>query len=316
MPDFISTILSSPYNPVNLRSRSTKTKAYVALATVCFFWGTTWLASKEGVKHMPAFQMAGIRQFLGGFVYVTFFIIQGKVQWPKGKEWGTIFILALLNFILSNGLATWGVKYISGGLAAIINSIIPLWLVVIGLFNKGARIPRKAIIGFAFGFAGICFIFYEHIHDFLDRHFTLGILISLAATWTWAFGTIYTKDHAKKFNPYFGIGLQMLISGVVLYGVSSATGNSIPVSKIPWQAWMAIAYLVTFGSVISFLAYLYALQNLSAEQTSLYAYINPIVAVILGALLFHENLTTFIAVGGLITLYGVYLVNGTFRKMK
>jgi drug/metabolite transporter (DMT)-like permease len=263
---------------------------------------------------MPAFQMAGIRQFLGGLVYTSFFIFRGKVSWPKGKEWGTIFVLALLNFILSNGLATWGVKYISGGLAAIINSIIPLWLVVIGLFNKGAKIPRKGIIGFACGFAGICFIFYEHLHDFLNANFTLGIIISVAATWTWAFGTIYTKDHAKKFNPYFGIGLQMLISGIVLYTVSAATGLSIPIRQIPWQSWTAIAYLVVFGSVISFIAYLYALQHLSAEQTSLYAYINPIVAVILGALIFKENLTAFIAVGGLITLYGVYLVNSAFRK--
>ena len=310
MPDFISTILSSP---ANLRNRSTKTKAYTALATVCFFWGTTWLASKEGVKHMPAFQLAGIRQFLGGLVYTSFFIIRGKVNWPKGKEWGTIFVLALLNFILSNGLATWGVKYISGGLAAIINSIIPLWLVVIGLFNKGAKIPPKAIIGFACGFAGICFIFYEHLHDFLNANFTLGIIISVAATWTWAFGTIYTKDHAKKFNPYFGIGLQMLISGIVLYTVSAVTGLSIPIGQIPWQSWTAIAYLVVFGSVISFIAYLYALQHLSAEQTSLYAYINPIVAVILGTLIFKENLTAFIAAGGLITLYGVYLVNSAFR---
>jgi drug/metabolite transporter (DMT)-like permease len=316
MPDFISTILSSPYNPVNLRSRSTRTKAYTALGMVCFFWGTTWLASKEGVKHMPAFQLAGIRQFLGGLVYVSFFIIRGKVSWPKGKEWSTIFVLALLNFILSNGLATWGVKYISGGLAAIINSIIPLWLVVIGLFNNGAKIPRKAIIGFACGFAGICFIFYEHLHDFLNANFTLGIIISLAATWTWAFGTIYTKDHAKKFNPYFGIGLQMLISGIVLYSVSLATGLSIPVNQIPWQSWTAISYLVIFGSIISFIAYLYALQHLSAEQTSLYAYINPIVAVILGTLIFKEKLTAFIAAGGLITLYGVYLVNNAFRKMK
>ncbi len=316
MPDFISTILSSPYNPVNLRSRSTRTKAYVALAMVCFFWGTTWLASKEGVRHMPAFQMAGIRQFLGGLVYVVFFIVQGKVSWPKGKDWITIFVLALLNFILSNGLATWGVKYISGGLAAIINSIIPLWLVVIGLFNKGAKIPVKGIIGFAFGFAGICFIFYEHLHDFLNANFTMGIIISVAATWSWAFGTIYTKDHAKKFNPYFGIGLQMLISGVVLYFISVSTGNAIPINQIPWQSWGAITYLVVFGSVVSFIAYLYALQHLSTEQTSLYAYINPIVAVILGAVLFKERLTVFIAIGGLITLYGVFLVNSVFRKMK
>ncbi len=316
MSDFISTILSSPYNPVNIRSRSTRTKAFFALGLVCFFWGTTWLASKQGVKYMPALQMAGIRQFLGGSVYILFFLFRGNVAWPRGKEWITIFILGLLNFILSNGLATWGVKYISGGLASIINAIIPLWLVVIGFFSNGKKLPRRALIGFAFGFAGICVIFYEHLHDFLNEDFRWGILLSVAATWSWAFGTIYTKEHAKRFNPYFGIGLQMVISGIVLYGTSSVSGLSIPFSQVPWQSWAAISYLVIFGSVISFIAYLYALQHLTAEQTSLYAYINPIVAIILGALIFGEKLTVFIAVGGLVTLYGVYMVNNALRKLK
>jgi drug/metabolite transporter (DMT)-like permease len=315
MPDFRSTILLSP-KPVHPRGNSTKRKAYLALAVVCFFWGTTWLASKEGVKHMPAFQLAGIRQFLGGLIYTIYFLVRGRASWPAWKDWKAIFILALFNFILTNGLATWGLKYISGGLAAIINAIVPLWLVVNTFFSKGPALPPKAVVGFAFGFAGVCFIFYEHLHDFLDAGFTMGIIISLAATWTWAMGTIYTKKHAKTFNPYFGVGLQMILSGIVLYMVSQFTGFAVPLKQIPWQAWTAIAYLVIFGSVISFLAYLYTLQNLSAEQTSLYAYINPIVAVLLGALLFNEKLTWFIAVGGLITLYGVYLVNNAFRKMK
>lgn len=316
MPDFIATFLSSPYNPVNLRRRSTRTKAYVALGMVCFFWGTTWLASKQGVLHMPAFQMAGIRQFTGGIIYVLYFLFSGKATWPTAQEWKMIVILALLNFILSNGLATWGLKYISGGLAAIINAIVPLWLVINSFFSKGPALPAKALIGFGLGFAGICVVFYEHLQDFMDPGFTLGIIISLAATWTWAMGTVYTKKHAKEFNPYFGIGLQMVISGIVLYTVSQLSGAAVPVKQIPWQAWASIGYLVVFGSVISFLAYLYALQNLSAAQTSLYAYINPIVAVLLGSLLFEEKLTWFIIVGGAITLYGVYLVNTGFRKAK
>jgi drug/metabolite transporter (DMT)-like permease len=316
MPDFISTILSSPYNPVNLRNRSTRTKAFVALAAVCFLWGTTWLASKEGVKHMPALQLSGIRQFLGGLAYIIFFLVRGKVAWPKGKEWITIFILGLFNFILSNGLATWGLKYISAGLASILNAIVPLWLVVIGFFGKRSRLPQKAIIGFTMGFAGICIIFYEHLHDFANSDFRWGIMLSVAATFTWAMGTIYTKEHAKRFNPYFGIGLQMVISGIALTGLSRVTGLHVPLSAIPWQSWASIGYLVIFGSVISFIAFLYALQHLSAEQTSIYAYINPIVAVLLGMLLFDEKLTTFIAAGGAVTLYGVYLVNNALRKVK
>lgn len=294
-------------NPLHIHKRGQKVKAFFALALVCFFWGTTWIASKEGVQHMPALQLAGIRQFFGGICYVLFFLAKGA-RLPRGKEWRSIFILSFLNFVLSNGLSTWGVKYISAGLGSIIGSIFPLWLVVIGLFTAQANLKPKAIAGLLVGFAGICVIFYEHLHDFLNADFRFGIILSLASTWSWAFGTIYTKKHAAQFNPYFGLGLQMLISGIGLSIGSAFTNNAIAISSIPWQSWTAIAYLVIFGSVISFIAYLYALQKLPTEQVSIYAYINPIVAVLLGAIIFGEALTPFIIAGVLITLYGIYLV--------
>ncbi|WP_310559575.1 EamA family transporter, partial [Flavobacterium sp.] len=118
----IKTSFSSKINAIGL--------PILALCWVSFFWGTTWLASKEGVKYMPALQLAGIRQFIGGILYVGFFLYK-KTPWPKGKQWKVIFILSILNFVLSNGLSTWGVKYISSGLGAIIGAIFPLWIVLI-----------------------------------------------------------------------------------------------------------------------------------------------------------------------------------------
>lgn len=295
-------------NPLHFHKHGVKAKAIISLILVCFFWGTTWLASKQGVKHMPALQLAGMRQFFGGMCYVIFFLTQGT-SLPKRKDWIAIIILSFLNFMISNGLSTWGVQYISAGLGSIIGSIFPLWLVIIGLFTSRSRMKRKAIIGLFLGFAGICVIFYEHLHEFFNAEFRFGIILSLIATWTWAFGTLYTKKHAAHFNPYFGLGLQMVISGIVLVSVSHVTNNAIPFKSIPWQSWAAIGYLVVFGSVISFIAYLYALQNLPTEQASIYAYINPVVAVLLGAILFGEMLSIFIIAGVVITLYGVYLVN-------
>jgi drug/metabolite transporter (DMT)-like permease len=302
-------------NPLQIHKRGTKAKAFFALALVCFFWGTTWLASKEAVMRMPALQMAGIRQCLGGLLYVLFFMAKGA-RFPKGREWQSIFILSFLNFALSNGLSTWGVKYISAGLGSIIGAIFPLWLVVIGLFTSKAQFKPKAIAGLVLGFAGICIIFLEHLHDFLNAEFRFGIFLSLAATVSWAYGTIYTKKHAAHFNPYFGLGLQMVISGIFLLGFSHLTKNAIAVSAIPWQSWVSIAYLVIFGSVLSFIAFLYALQNLPTEQVSIYAYINPVVAVLLGSMIFGEMLTPFIIAGVLVTLYGVYLVNRSAMKIK
>ena len=304
---------ASVLNPLTFNKRGATTKALFALGIVCFFWGTTWVATKQGVRHMPALQMAGLRQTIGGVVYVLFFLAK-KTQWPKGKEWWPILVLSFLNFMLSNTLSTWGVQYISAGLGSIIGAIFPLWLVIIGLFGTRTAMSGKAVLGLALGFTGICVIFYQHLQDFLNADFRFGIFLSVASTWSWAFGTLYTKQQAAKFNPYFALGLQMVISGPLLYMIANLTNHAIAFEQISWQAWAAIAYLVLFGSVLSFAAYLYALQNLPTEQVSIYAYVNPVVALLTGALLFGEKLTIAIVAGVCITLYGVRLVNKAAKE--
>ena len=287
-------------------------KPVLALIWVCFFWGTTWIASKEGVKYMPAIQMCAIRQMLGGCIYLLYFLYK-KHPWPKGKQWITIIILSALNFMLSNTLSTWGVKYISSGLGAIIAAIVPLWIVIITLF-EGEHLPKKAITGMLLGFGGVCIIFYDHLKDFLNADFRLGIFLSVIATISWAFGSLYTKKHAANFNPYFSIGLQMIISAIALFGVSYTTGDIIHISSIPANGWWAILYLVIVGSVLTFIAYIYMLQQLATSQASIYAYTNPVVAVLLGALIFHEKLNIYIGIGGAVTIFGIYLVNDSFKK--
>ena len=323
--DFHKTIIQSSadslkklavLNPLTIHKKGARAKAFFCLALVCLLWGTTWIASKEGVKHIPdALQMASIRQLIGGCCYVAFFLYK-KTALPKGKEWIPILILSFLNFMISNGLSTLALQYkISAGLGAIIGAIFPLWIVVIGLLISKEKMPVKAIIGLLLGFSGVCVIFYDHLNDFWNPQFQLGILFSVIATWTWAIATIYTKKQALNFNPYFSLGLQMIISGIALYSFSSATGKAISISAIPWQSWLAIAYLVIFGSLIAFICYLYALQNLPTEQVSIYAYINPMVAVLCGWLIFNEKVTIYITIGGLVTLFGIYLVNKAFKTV-
>ncbi len=297
-----------------LHDPAKRSKALMALALVCFFWGTTWIATKEGVAHMPPLQMAGIRQLLGGACFVLFFLARG-MAFPRKKEWVPVLVLSVLNFMLSNTLSAWGVKYIPAGLGSIISAIFPLWLVFIVMIVDKETVKRQTITGILLGFAGICVIFYEHLASFLLSEFRFGILLSLAATFSWAFGTLYTKKQAARFNPYFSLGLQMVISGIVLISVSAASGHSIPLGSIPSESWWAIAYLLLFGSIISFVAFLYALQHLPTEQSSIYAYINPIVAILLGAYIFKEPITVFIICGTIITLYGVYLVNRAAKKL-
>ena len=306
MKTIIKNAFSSKINAIGL--------PILALCWVSFFWGTTWLASKEGVKYMPALQLAGIRQFIGGILYVAFFLYK-KAPWPKGKQWKVIFILSILNFVLSNGLSTWGVKYISSGLGAIIGAIFPLWIVLITVF-RGEKIARLSILGLVISFGGVCVIFYDHLADFLKPDFRFGIFISLIATFTWAFGTMYTRKKAASFNPYFSLGLQMLISSFITLAIIGATGTGVNISSIPENSWWAIGYLVIIGSVLTFIAYIYMIQRLPAEINSIYAYINPIVAILLGTIIYGEPLTMAIAIGGAITLFGLYLVNYSIRKVK
>jgi drug/metabolite transporter (DMT)-like permease len=286
----------------------------LALCWVSFFWGTTWLASKEGVRYMPALQLVTIRQFLGGILYVVYFLIK-KEPWPKGKEWRTIFVLAILNFMLSNGLSTWGVKYMSSGLGAIITALFPIFIIIINFFN-GYKIARMALLGILISFGGICILFIDYIADILKPEFQFGIILMTISTITWAFGILQTKKKAASFNPYFSLGLQMLISSIFLFGITEASGINIPFAEIPMPSWWAIAYLVIIGSVLTFIAFIYSLKNLPTEISSIYVYINPIVAMVLGSFIFGEILTKAVAIGAVVTLTGVYLVNKSIRKVK
>ena len=291
----------------------TDQKAYFALALVCLVWGVSWVGTKEAVRYMPTFQMVGIRQTLAGTAYVLFFLLRGA-KLPRKKEWYPILLLSLLNFMISNGLASWGVKLTTAGLSAIMGAIFPLWLVLILAVRGGNRIPGMAWSGILVGFGGVCIVFYEHLHELFNYSFLGGIFLGLMASLAWAYGTIYTKEFASTFNSYHSIGWQMLISGITLSLFAKATGDVIPVGEIRLYTWGAIFFLVVVSSVIAFVAYLYALQRLPTGLVSVYAYINPIVAVLAGSLFTGEPLTALIITGSLVTLVGVYIVNRALNK--
>jgi drug/metabolite transporter (DMT)-like permease len=292
-----------------------KRNAYLALGVVCIVWGVSWVGTKEAVRYMPPFQMVGIRQIMAGLAYVLFFMIRGD-KWPRGREWRPIIFLAVLNFMISNGFATWGVKLTTAGLGAILGAIFPLWLVIIITWRGGSKIPPLAWLGIFLGFSGVCIVFYEHLHHLFDYSFLGGIVLGLVAALAWAYGTLYTKEYAADFNPYHSIGWQMLISGIALNILATAAGDTIPLSEIRLYTWIVIILLVIVSSILAFLAYLYALQRLPTSLVSLYAYINPIVAVLAGSIFSDEPLTMIIILGASVTLTGVYIVNRALQRSK
>ena len=290
-----------------------KQKAYIALASLV--WGTTWVVSKISVQKTPALEVAAIRQFTGGIIYVLYFFIKG-LPLPTRKQFFWLTIMAVLMFVSSNGLATMALHYIPSGLGALIAALYPLFVVLIEmLVYKNNKITLLTFLGLFLGIAGIAVVFYDNaFHNHTDG-FWIGIALSMVAMFTWAMATIFIARKKTAMNPYYATGWQMLISSFVLFMMVMISGNSIPLASIPLQTWAALAYLVIAGSIVAFVAFIYTMKNLEPGIASLYAYINPIVAILVGSLIANEKLTLNIIIGSLITLLGVYLVNRSLKTI-
>jgi drug/metabolite transporter (DMT)-like permease len=302
--------------PLHPRNQSEKTRALIAVGLVSFFWGTTWLASKKGVEHMPALQLAGIRQLIGGTFYLVYFFIKGY-GFPSRQQFFQFIWMSFLMFVISNGFSTWSVQYIPSGLGAVIGAISPIWIALFTvLLFREIKLNLITIAGLVLGFGGILIIFSDYLQALLNSNFAFGITLGVIATMTWALGTLYTVKHARNLNAYYSLGWQMFLSGIILIIVSRITGHYKPLDQVNPIAWYSIAYLVVIGSIITFGAFIYALKRLPAAQASIYAYINPIVAVIVGSILNNEKLNIIIAIGTLVTILGVYLVNSGFKRAK
>ncbi len=296
------------------KRKANRRKALWAVGLVCILWGTTWMASKIGVKHIPALQLSGLRHLIGGGLYVAYFSFV-KGMFPQKHQWWRLLWMSLLMFVLSNGLSVLSVVYMPSGLGSVVGAIAPIWVIIFSfIIFRHIRFKKQTIAGILLGFAGVIITFTDYLEHVLYTDFSLGLLFGMISSMTWAVATLLTVKQAKDMDPYFSLGWQMFISGLILNTYSYASGNFVSYWSIPTEAWLSIAYLVVIGSVIAFGAYIYALKRLPATLVSIHAYINPIVAILLGDLLMNEDLTPLVVAGTIITLLGVYLVNNSFKR--
>ncbi|MGB8190424.1 MAG: EamA family transporter [Chitinophagaceae bacterium] len=291
-------------------------KAYIALGLVSILWGSTYIAAKVGAQHMPGLFLSGVRQFTSGLILVGFFFAKG-CRLPDAGSLKHISIQGILLLCVANGLLTWSLEYISGGLAAIIAALIPLFIALFSiLLLKYAKFTRWMIAGLVIGFSGVVVIFYDYLHFLSDKSFSFGVMLALVSTITWAFGTVYTSRKALPVDILYNVGLQMLIAGIVTLLVCLVSGKYINLATAGSASIFSLLYLVLFGSLIAYSAYVFAISKLPPTLVSIYAYINPVVAVGLGWLLLSERLNLNMVIGTLITLGGVYVVNREFKKQK
>ena len=302
---------------MNISNSLPKGKAggYLALCITSLVWGTTWVASKIGVAEIPALQMAYIRQFIGGMCFVVFFMLYKKLGWPTRKEFLWLLIMALLMFVFANGLSTWSLKFIPTGLSALVGALYPLSVVIIEMvFYKSRNMTILTFIGLLLGITGIGIVFYENAFQHHPDGFIFGVVLSVIAMLSWSVGTIIIVRNKTKLNPYYATGWQMLISSFILFIVAETTQPTIAFKNISATVWGVITYLVLAGSLLAFIAFIYSMKKLPPAVSSLYAYINPLVAMVTAAIVLHEKLTMYILWGAIVTLIGVFLVNYSIKR--
>lgn len=293
-----------------------KEKAWIALGLVSFFWGTTYLAARISAHYLPGLFVSGVRQFVSGLLMTGFFFVRGQA-WPDRNSLIKIAVQGVLLLGISNGLLTWSLEYINSGLAAILAGLVPLFIALFSvLLLRFARFTPLMIIGLVTGLAGILVIFYEHFLQLLNARFAFGVLLSLAATISWSFGTVWSSRYKPRTELLFSVGLQMLIAGSLLLLVCFVSGKYANLLQADAAALWGLVYLIFFGSLLAYSAYVFAISRLPPTQVSLYAYVNPVVAVVLGWIILKEELGIHILTGTFITLAGVYLVNREFKKQQ
>ena len=266
-----------------------------------------------GVMDFPPFLFAGIRQFTAGVLLSGFLIFIKKIEFPSYPNLARQALAGLLMITLGNGLVTWAEVYVPSGVAAIICSFMPVWMVLINLTINRSELPNALIVvGVLTGLGGIVLVFSEHLADFVNMQYQLGIILIFLSSLGWALGSVMIKRAGQKTNPFLNAGLQMFFGGLWCF-VLSLIFDDLNHVHLTTTTFFSIGYLSLVGSITAFMLYTYALTKLPITIASLYAYINPLVAVVLGWVVLDEKLNFKIAIAIVVTVIGIYLVNKGYQ---
>jgi drug/metabolite transporter (DMT)-like permease len=287
--------------------KSDSIRAYFAWGVVCFLWGTTYLAIRIGVQVLPPALFAGIRFIVAGSILVVILRLRGY-PYPARQELSDIAIVGIALLTIANGTVVWAEQWVPSGLAALIVATLPFWIVGIeSVLPMGDRLNSRKVIGILVGFAGLVVLLLPELRSSIESAYIIGIFVMFIAPISWGGGSIYSKYRKIKTRPLMAAAFQMLFGGSVLTVIGLANGE---VSRFTWhpQGLAAMAYLIIFGSIVGYGSFMYALSKLPASFVTTYAYINPVIAVILGWLILNERLDWMLVLATSMILLGVILV--------
>jgi drug/metabolite transporter (DMT)-like permease len=283
--------------------------AYLAFITVCIVWGTTYLAISVALETVPVLLLAGLRWMAAGVIMTGLMLATGRGL-PRPALWGPLVLLGFLMNVVGNGLVVYAQQYVASGLTAVLIATTPFWSALVErLVPNGERFSKRALGGLALGFSGIVILVWPEMTTggASGRAFVGGVIAIQLACVGWVIGTSYAKRHELGDNPFRSTALQMVFSGIMLLAAATAHGDWEQLSFTP-RTIAAMAYLSIAGSLVAYSAYIYAIQHLPLSLVSLYAYINPIIAVALGTVFLSEPFSTRIAIAAALVLAGTWIV--------
>jgi drug/metabolite transporter (DMT)-like permease len=293
-----------------------KLGAYGAWAAVCFFWGTTYLAIRVGLETLTPMLFAGLRFLIAGGVLFLVMSRQRNARLPQGREWLDLGVVGLLLLGVGNGAVVWAELWVPSGMAALLVATSPFWVVGIERMRKeGERVGTRGLVGMLIGFAGLALLVGPQLFGAeLNGYFLLGAVLIQLGCFTWSAGSVYSKQRPTGVQPLMAAAVQMLIAGVALTLVGTATGEWGQI-RFSGRSAGALAYLIVFGSIVAYSSYTYAVQKLPLSLVTTYSYINPIIALVLGWFALGEALGWREAGAALVILLGVALVKTSPKEL-
>jgi drug/metabolite transporter (DMT)-like permease len=290
---------------------------WAAMISVYIVWGSTYLAIRFAVQTMPPFLMAAARFLIAGAVLFVFRRARGDAA-PSDREWRSAIIIGLLLLVGGNGVVVWAEQRVSSGHAALLVGASPLWMVLIDSLRPGGRRPGwLAVVGVLVGFAGSILLIGPGASS-ADRIDLAGAGALIFATLSWASGSLYSRKAALPPSPLLGTSMEMLIGGLGLLVLGTLTGEwgRLHLSAFAPQSWWGLAYLIVFGSWVGFGSYTWLLRVAPTSLVSTYAYVNPIVAVLMGNWLAAEPFTPRTSIAAAIIVGSVALTTIANQNIK
>jgi drug/metabolite transporter (DMT)-like permease len=294
-----------------------KTKIWIALITLYIVWGSTYLGIKIAVETIPPFFHAAIRFLISGIILVLWQRSIGN-EMPTRSQWKSTFIIGTLLLLGGNGLVSWAEQTVPSGVAALIVGTVPLFLVILESFRKnGVKPTWQTIVGLVIGFIGVFLLVGPaELTGSQEKLNPFGVIAVLSASFLWATGSIYSKGADLPKSSFMTTGAEMLMGSISLIIVSVLTGelNGWNIADVSTRSWLGVIYLITMGSIVGFGSYIWLLQNAPISLVATYAYVNPIVAVMLGFFFGNEILEPRIWLATGIIIGAVAFINNKSKS--